>query len=301
MAGWRERKRNRLGVIAARGGLVVCLAAVSGTLLAGQGNRLEKTLEATANPRVTITNRAGDVVVRGWDKTQVHAVYNVRSSQVELDTEALPAEGPADKIHFTTHLLDPAVSAADQRADYTLDVPQGTSLEVHNGQGSVRIEKLQGDDATVETVGAAIFVSDITGHLLLQSVGGDIDVSHASGRVEAYSITGNLHFLSPTTSRLRGNTTSGRILFEGGFPDGGDYSLSDYNGDMEILCPPSASFELFAKTVQGKLINEMPMTTQHRAPTPHSSAYSLFGTRLSGKATVNLKTFSGNIRIRQRQ
>ena len=279
---------------------MVCLAAVSGTLLAGQGNRFEKTLETTANPRVTITNRAGDVVVRGWDKTQVHAVYNVRSPQVELDTEALPSEGPADKIHFATHLLDPSVSGAEQKADYTLDVPLGTSLEVRNAQGSVRIEKLQGDDATVETVGAAIFVSDFTGHLLLQSVGGNIDVSHASGRVEAYSITGNLHFLSPTTSRLRGTTTSGRILFEGDFPDGGDYSLSDYSGDMEILCPPSASFELFAKTVQGKLVNEMSMTTQHRASTPHGSAYSLFGTRLTGKATVNLRTFSGNIRIRQR-
>jgi DUF4097 and DUF4098 domain-containing protein YvlB len=176
----------------------------------------------------------------------------------------------------------------------------GTNLEIQNLQGSVRIEKLQGDDASVESVGGAILVSDFTGHLFLRSVGGNIEVIRPSGRVEAYSITGDLHFVSPTTSKLRGSTTSGRILFVGDFPDGGDYSLSAYSGDMDIICPPSASFELNAKTVRGKLENEMPMTIRHQATTPERSRNSLFGTHLTGKATVNLKSFSGTIRIRQR-
>jgi hypothetical protein len=261
---------------------------------------MEKTLEATSNPRLTVTNLAGQIVVRGWDKSQVHAVYTLVSPHVEWDTEAIPPAGPADKIRFVTHLLDPTVAASEQNVDCNLDVPLGSSLEIRNAQGSVRIENLQGDDASVETVGAAISVSDFSGHLFVQSVGGNIDVSRASGRVEAYSITGNLHFVSPTTSKLRGSTTSGRILFEGDFPEGGDYSLSDYSGDMELLCPPWASFELFAKTVQGKLVNEMPMTVRRRAATPLSSANSFFGTHLTGKATVNLKSFSGTIRIRQR-
>ena len=222
------------------------------------------------------------------------------SPHVEVDTEVIPPNGPADKIHFATHLLDPLVSGKDQTADYSLDVPMGTDLEIRNPQGSVRIEKFQGDDASVESVGGAILVSDFTGHLFVRSVGGNIEVIRPSGRVEAYSITGDLHFVSPTTSKLRGSTTSGRILFEGDFPDGGDYSLSAYSGDMDILCPPSASFELNAKTVRGKLENEMPMTIRHRAATPVSSANSLFGTHLTGKATVNLKSFSGTIRIRQR-
>jgi DUF4097 and DUF4098 domain-containing protein YvlB len=196
--------------------------------------------------------------------------------------------------------LDPLLSGKDQTADYSFDVPMGTNLEIRNTQGSVRIEKFQGDDTSVESVGGAIFVSDFTGHLFVRSIGGNIDVIRASGRVEAYSITGDLHFVSPTTSKLRGSTTSGRILFEGDFPDGGDYSLSEYSGDMEILCPPSASFELFAKTDRGKLENEMPMTTRRRSATPLSSANSLFGTHLTGKATVNLQSFSGAIRIRQR-
>ena len=281
-------------------GLVLYLLVLSGALLAADSKRSEKTFEATPNPRITLTNMTGQILVRGWDKTQVHVVYSVVSPHVEVDTEVIPPNQPADKIHLATHLLDPLVSGKDQTADYSLDVPMGTNLEIRNPQGSVRIEKLQGDDTSVESVGGAILVSDFTGHLFLRSVGGNIEVIRPSGRVEAYSITGDLHFVSPTTSKLRASTTSGRILFEGDFPDGGDYSLSAYSGDMDILCPPSASFELNAKTVRGKLENEMPMTIRHRSATPVSSANSLFGTHLTGKATVNLKSFSGTIRIRQR-
>jgi len=281
-------------------GLVLYLVVLSGTLVAAEGSRAEKSFEAEPNPRITVTNMTGQIQVRGWDKARVHVVYTLMSPLVEVDSEVIPLNGPADKIHFATHLLDPLLPAKDQTADYSLDVPVGANLEIRNPQGSVRIEKFQGDDTVVESVGGAILVSDFAGHLFVRSIGGNIEVIRASGRVEAYSITGDLHFVSPTTSKLRAMTTSGRILFEGDFPDGGDYSLSAYSGDMEIICPPSASFELFAKTARGKLENEMPMTIRHSSATPVASGNSLFGTHLTGKATVNLRSFSGTIRIRQR-
>lgn len=300
MADRREQKTKRLGIIPYGQGLILCLLVLSGTLVAAQGNRLEKTFEAAPNPRVTVTNMLGQVLVRGWDKPQVHIVCTVLSPYVEMDTEVIPLNQAADRLHFATHFLDPLVSGKDQTANYSLDVPMGANLEIRNPQGSVRIEKFQSDDTTVESVGGAILISDFAGHLFVRSVGGNIDVIRASGRVEAYSITGDLHFVFPTTSKLRGSTTSGRVFFEGDFPDGGDYSLSAYSGDMDILCPPSASFELNAKTVRGKLENEMPMTIRRQPATPVSSANSLFGTHLTGKATVNLKSFSGTIHIRQR-
>jgi len=300
VADCREQKTKKRGAIPYGQGLVLCLLVLSGPLVAADTNRTDKTFETSPNPRITVANARGQILVRGWDKAQVHAVYGVISPHVEVDTEVVPPNGPADKIHFATHLLDPLLTGRDQTADYSLDVPMGTNLEIRNTQGNVRIERFQGDDTTVESVGGSILVSDFTGHLFVRSVGGNIDIIRASGRVEAYSITGDLHFVSPTTSKLRGSTTSGRILFEGDFPDGGDYSLSEYSGDMDILCPPSASFELSAKTDRGKLQNEMPMTIRHQAATPLSSANSLFGTHLTGKATVNLRSFSGTIRIRQR-
>ncbi len=269
-----------------------------GVLAASSPRRLEKTFDTTPNPRISLSNRTGQVIVIGWDKPQVHAVSTTSSPRVEVDAEALPQNGPADKIHFTTHLLDPLVSGEDEIANYALEVPLGANLEIRNPQGSVRIEKLQGD-TSVESVGGSISVTDVAGHLDVRSVGGDIEIIRSSGRVEAYSITGDLRFVSPMSSRLRGSTTSGKIIYTGDFVAGGDYMLSAYSGDMDILCPSSASFELSAKTVRGKLYNALPLTPKVHVPSPLSSGNSLLGTHNTGNATVELTSFSGNIRIRR--
>jgi hypothetical protein len=217
-----------------------------------------------------------------------------------MDADIMPAKGAADRLRFSTHVLDATVAGKDQAADYLLDVPFGANLEIRNPQGSIRVEKLQSDDTALESVGGALLVSDFSGHLLLRSVGGDISILRPSGRVEAYSITGNLHIVSSSASKLRVSTTSGRILYEGDFPDGGDYAFSAYSGSIDVFCPPSASFELTAKTVRGKLDNEMPMKIRRGGATPLSTANSLLGTHNTGKATVNLTSFSGTIRIRER-
>ncbi len=281
-----------------RTGLSLVLLPLGALLAAGQA-RLEKTFDTTSNPRISLTNLTGQVVIKGWDRAQVHALATTSSPRVEVDTEALPATGRAEKIHFDTHVLDPLVTGKDQSADYSLELPFGASLEIRNRQGSVQIENLQGE-ASVESVGGSIFVRDITGHLSVRSVGGDIEIIRPSGRVEASTITGSLHFVSPSGSQLRGNTTSGRIIFEGDLLSGGDYELSSYSGDIDVVCPPSASFELNAKTVRGKLDNRLALTPKRHSPLPFSGN-SLLGTHNAGTATVELSSFSGTIRIRQQQ
>lgn len=268
-----------------------------GVLLAAGPLRLEKIFDTTANPRISLTNLTGQVVVKGWDKPQVHVVCTTASPRVEVDAEALPHTGPAEKIHFATHVLDPLVTAKDEAADYTLEIPLGASLEIRNRQGSVQIERLRGE-AWVESVGGTITVTDVAGHLAVRSVGGNIEIIRPAGRVEASSITGDLRFVAPTSSKLRGNTTSGKIVYEGDFVSGSDYVLSDYSGDMDVICPASASFELNAKTLRGKLDNQFPLTPKRHSPSPLASGYSLLGTHNTGNATVELTSFSGNIRIR---
>ena len=264
---------------------------------AGGNGHIEKTFDTTRQPRVSLNNMRGRVLVRGWDKAQVHVVYFVASPRVEVDSELIPPTGAADKVHFETHLLDTSLSADQQVADYQMDVPTGASLEIRNPQGKIVVQGMQAD-ASVQSVGADISISDYSGRLLVHSIAGNIEIIRPSGNVEAYSITGNLHFISPTTTHLHASTTSGSIIYEGDFLDRGDYILSAYSGDLDVICPSTASYELRAKTLKGKLINTMPMTHRREAASPEGSANSLLGTRNAGRATVELTSFSGNIRIR---
>lgn len=284
------------------GWILLLLGVPVGALVAANPQRVEKTLtfQTAATPRITLSNLSGQVRVRGWDKAQVRAVCATASPKVTIEADPMPATGDADKIHFTTHVLDPMLTGENEVADYTLDVPLESSLEIRNRQGSVRIEKLTGE-AWVESVGGAIIVTEVAGHLAVRSVGGNIDIIRCSGRVEASSITGNLRFVDPTTTKLRGTTTSGKIIYEGSFAPGGDYILSEYSGDMEISCPTDSSFELNAKSVRGKVQTdpELSLIPRHHPEYPPAVATTLVGTHNSGKATVELTSFSGNIHIRR--
>ena len=276
--------------------LAVIVLSAAWMLAAGEG-RTEKTFDSSPEPRISLNNLNGHVLVRGWDKAEVHLVYTVASPRVEVDSEILPTSGPADKIRLDTHLLDSALATGDQVVDYVLDVPVGTSLEIRNPQGKILVQGMQAD-ASLQSVGANISIRDYSGRLLVHSVAGDIEVIRPTGSVEAYTITGSLHFVSPSTSRLHGSTTSGNIVFEGDFMERGDYILSAYSGNVEILCPSAASFELNAKTLKGKVINTMPMTHRHESASSLGTSNSLMGTHNTGRANLEVTSFSGNIHIR---
>jgi DUF4097 and DUF4098 domain-containing protein YvlB len=277
----------------------VLLLVPTGLLMAQSPGQTEKNIVTTATPRVSISNLVGKVMVRGWDRLQVHVAYTIVSPKVAVDTEQVPAQGPAQKVHLTSYLVDRSEAVPNPVVDYVVQVPSGASLEIHDPQGIVKINLVKGD-TSVDSLGGAISVADSAGHLSIRSVGGDIEVIRPAGRVEAYSINGNLHFVSPTSTRLRGTTTSGTIVYEGDFAPGGDYILSDYSGDITVVCPSSASFELDAKTVRGKLDNQFSLVP--RGPSSRSflpPGNSIFGTQGSGQATLEVTSFSGTIHVRQ--
>ncbi|MEJ2008271.1 MAG: hypothetical protein P8Z30_08975 [Acidobacteriota bacterium] len=290
----RKSGRMKTAVQVASGLLLI----PAGLLMAAGPAQTQKTLVTTASPRISISNLAGKVEVRGWDRLQVHVEYSISSSKVAVATDQIPGQGPAAKVHFSTYVVDHSSAGQDVNVDYIVQVPTGASLEIHDPQGSVKVESIKGD-TSVESLGGDISIAGSGGHLSVRSVGGNIEVIRPAGRVEAYSINGNLHFVNPTSSRLKGTTTSGTILYEGDFAPGGDYVLSDYSGDINIICPPTASFELDAKTVRGKLDNQFPIVSRGPAPSFLSSANSIFGTHNTGEATLELTSFSGTIHIRQ--
>jgi DUF4097 and DUF4098 domain-containing protein YvlB len=277
---------------------VVLFLAAPLSLLAVGPAHVDKTFDTTPDPQISLTNLRGQVVIRGWDKSQVHAQCTTASPRVEVESEAMPPTGRAERIHLSTQVLDPLLSGNEETADCTLDVPAEASLEIRNRQGSVQVERLQGQHASIESADARIAASDVTGHLTARSLGGDIEIVRPSGRVEANSITGNLTFREPTSKNLRGNTNSGHILYQGDFEPAGEYILSTYSGDIEVVVPSSASFELDAKTVKGKVDNAFRLQPKRRAPSPLGSASSLLGTHNTGNAMVELTSFSGHVRVR---
>jgi hypothetical protein len=282
----------------ARFTLLVSLVIPFGLWAAEEPGRVEKTLDTTPNPRVSVSNVRGNVVVRGWDKSQVHALFTATSPKVGVDVEPMPPKGQADRVRFQTENPNTPVNTNGESADYSLDVPLNSTLDIQDTQGSVRVEKVQGD-VHVSSVAAPISVMEALGHLHVESVGGNIEIVRASGRVEASTVNGDIRFTSLNSANLHGITTSGRIVYVGDFVPRGNYDLATYSGEVDVFCPATASFELTAKT-KGKVDNEFRMTpSQRRAPSPSASFTSFFGMYHDGRATLDVRSYNGAIHIRR--
>lgn len=255
------------------------------------------TFATIPNPDISLTNLTGTVIVRGWTEPRVHAVCQMASPRIEIDTTSIPDTGQVEKLELATHLLDPNLQGSNAKVDYTLDVPVGSSIEIRNPQGVVRIERLNGD-TWVASVGGDIFVSDASGHVIARSVGGRIDIVRSSGYIEVSSVTGGLRFDSPTSSRIHARTTSGQIIYEGNLVPAAEYVMETYSGDIDFMCPRSSSFELDARSVHGKVIHQLKV---NRKPHHHSVSYygnALYGTHNEGAATLELTSYRGNIYLR---
>lgn len=238
------------------------------------------------------------MIVRGWDRPRVHAVCLTASPKVEVDCDQMPDSGEVEKLHFVTHLLDPQAAPDEKTASYELDIPVGATLDVNNPQGSVTIERFSGDAWIVSVVGK-ISVMDAAGHVSARTLNGDIELVRPSGHIEATSVMGNLRFIGSTSAMVRAQSTgSGNIIFDGEFVPGGDYLLASYQGDIDITCPPSDSFELRARTVRGKVDNQVRLN--RRGHSPFSAGESLIGIHNQGDATVEIKSYSGTIHVRPR-
>lgn len=276
---------------------LVLLVAIAPAAAWGSGPFQRSTRFYTSHhPRVSVTNVNGTVIIKGWDRPQVYAVYLIASPRIEIDTEQVPAQGEAAKIQLATHLLDPNLHGVSARVDYTLEVPSGASLEIRNPQGSVNIQGLSGD-TWVRSVGGNITISDTSGRIIAQSLGGQIEIDHAAGYIEATSVTGNLKFVSPTSSQIHARTTSGQINYEGQLTPAADYVMSTYDGDINFVCPSSSSFELHARSVHGKLENQLKLSGHERDHSVSPYGTALFGMHNEGTATLELTSFRGTIRI----
>src|SRR3984893_1256396 len=220
---------------------------------------------------------------------------NHTSDQVEVDAEQM-----GNRVDVITHQLVYSVGPDDVRADYEITVPEDAELQIHNDSGAVTVTNVLGD-MNVETVAAGVDLEDASGYLTVKTVGGSFQCLRCAGRIEVSSITGSFKLIDLKCTRVRAQTSSGNILFNGQFLPNGTYSLKNYSGIIEVRFSPADSFDMSATSLKGKVNNEAkltPSTHQHHFMPRWGNA--LFGTFNEGRAKIEMTSFDGTINILKR-
>jgi DUF4097 and DUF4098 domain-containing protein YvlB len=276
------------------GGLLMAVGDSSSVTAAGS-DRFEKRYSMGPNPSVFVTNDNGVVCVHGVSRNEVHVVAVKRSANVEIDPEVM-----GNRLRLDTHLFDSNMKPQERAVDYTLEVPELSSLEIHNVSGRVKVEGVKGS-VNVDALNSSIELSDIGGAMILRSVSGNMHITRGSGRIEANSISGDFQFSDVHSQSIDASTASGSIFYDGNFFDNGRYALSSYSGAIEVAAPANSSFELDARSVKGSVQSEIPLQSKpHYNFNRASMKQSLLGVYNDGAASVHLSSFSGRIRIRKK-
>jgi DUF4097 and DUF4098 domain-containing protein YvlB len=274
------------------------LAVFAGLSAHAQGRRFERHFTVQGKPVVTVQNATGRIQVRAWDKQEVMILGQRGSTNVEVDTEQV-----GNRIEIATRVLSANTNPDALRADYEISVPAESELQVRSDSGNVTVDSVHGD-MSFDTVAADLALQDVEGYLVVKSIGGSTTCTRCSGRLEATSISGDFKLLQPTMDNVRVQTSSGNILFDGGFMNRGIYVLKNYSGTIEVRFSSTDSFDVRATSLYGNVINQAPVVPdRHSMPAPRSSglAKSLFGTMNDGRAKVELSSFNGTIKISKRE
>jgi len=262
-----------------------------------QARRFERHFTVQGKPVITVQNATGRIQVKAWDKQEVLIAGEKASTSVAVDTEQV-----GNRIEVATRVISSNANPDALRADYDISVPVESELQVRSDSGNVTVDSVHGD-MSFDTVAADLALQDVEGYLMVKSIGGSTVCLRCAGRFDATSISGNFQLLQPTMDNVRVQTSSGNILFDGGFMNRGIYVLKNYSGTIEVRFSSSDSFDVRATSLYGNVINQAPVVPdRHNMPAPRSSlAKSLFGTMNDGRAKVELSSFNGTIKISKRE
>lgn len=247
--------------------------------------------QAAANTSVSIVNTAGNVLVRAVPGRQVVISAAPQSDRLEIDSSQ-----NSTRIQARTHALDR--SAAQARVDYNVQVPADVNLDVRTATGTIRVEGVRGN-TRIEGDAAEIHVAQAAGTVSVRSVSGPVTLSDVKAIVDITSPGGEVRLTNVSGARVVVNTTTAPIYFAGDFAGGGDYQLTNHSGTIEVIAPASASLDLTARSVNGSVETDFPFQQKDHTGFMPAPGKSFAGTANKGSSSVELRSFSGRIRVKK--
>jgi DUF4097 and DUF4098 domain-containing protein YvlB len=274
----------------------VMLAPLVLGLVLSASAQSHKQLKYTVGPgaSVMITNEFGPITVKPSTGHQVTIMASPHSTNVEVDADQL-----GNRIEVRSHIVKPG-SDDDSQVEYDVSVPSDAMLTIRADAGPVQIEGLRGD---VSVVGdnAHVDVKDVSGaHVRVQTVSGPVTLTNVSkGHVEIATVGGDVKLNGVTGPKVSVNSTRGNIAYAGDFGNAGDYDLVSHSGNIDVSLPETASVELSARSVSGSVENDFPLQQKAHTAWAPQPGKSFIGTANSAASSVELRTFSGKIRVKK--
>lgn len=194
-------------------------------------------------------------------------------------------------------------------ADMTITVPEGRSLSVTNGVGTVTARNIDGDllldtssgavevetmrgDLVVDTGSGAVKVDDVRGNVLVDTGSGGVTVTAVRGNLNVDTGSGGVTARRIEADEAKIDTGSGSVVLELDRMGRGEFIVDTGSGGVELVLPNDASARIEIETGSGGIRNRI-----ENAQIRHKDRGELRMTVGDGAARVHVDTGSGGVEI----
>jgi DUF4097 and DUF4098 domain-containing protein YvlB len=278
--------------------------------------------------RVSISNISGEIKLSGGsgDEVVIDAVKRTRGDASQLAATHIIVDERPGRVEVRTEYDSDRgrrYNNTNVSVDYTVLVPAGATVDVKSISGSVTVTGVQGV-VHAETISGTLAASS-TPKLTAKTVSGDLELISApadadlaattiSGNIRAKglrirtldlgSVSGDVALTDIACDRLGVKSVSGSVEFAGTLGKGGRYEINSHSGSVRLALSGNTGFELNANSFSGSIRSDFPVTlggttarSDRGRPGPGRATHAVFG---DGSATLNLRTFSGDIVLTKR-
>jgi DUF4097 and DUF4098 domain-containing protein YvlB len=259
-------------------------------------------LSLVSGPITVTTWDRPEVRVRGQSRTPMYFEHRGGSVRVWLERGRHRRDG-------------------DDEQRLEVVVPVNSTVEANSVSGDVRVAGVRGEvnaqtvsgDAEVRGAARRTKVSSVSGDVVgvglgddvrANSVSGDVTLDDVGAEVEAETVSGEVQLRrSPRARRVRAQSVSGELSYDGGIARDGRYEFTSHSGEIRLAMPADVGASLALRTFSGSIDSAFPLTMQ---PASDGRTRSLTGghgdrrmefTLGQGGARITAETFSGTISL----
>lgn len=246
------------------------------TCLSARAEDWNKSFPVSGKAEIHVNANDAEIEVRASDGKQIEAHVTTRGLKIGPNDVRITDRQTGDRLDLDVHRPSPhfCIGICKQNVRVELTVPRQADLYLHTGDGSIRVDGVQGD-LRLDSGDGSIEARSVDGKLNADTHDGHI---RTDGRFDAlYLHTGDGH--------VEAEVRTGSRMTQG-------WTIRTADGRIELRLPPDFAAELDAHTGDGHVDIDFPVTV---SGSMHENT--VRGKMNGGGQLLELRTGDGNITV----
>jgi DUF4097 and DUF4098 domain-containing protein YvlB len=268
---------------------------------------VDRTVDASPDGRVDVSNISGSVKVAGWTKNSVRV-----TGTLGRNVEELIVERDGDKVLIKVKVPKRGGRGID--SDLRISVPQNSSIDIGTVSADIDVVDVTGEqglhtvsgDVNTEHTGADIAAESVSGDVEVtgdhadgevsaSSVSGDVRLIRLAGSVEVEAVSGDVAVEEGSFERATLETVTGELSFTGALRNGGKLTIDTVNGDVDVQFAGDVSAKFDIDTFNGTIRNCFGPKAEKASK--YGPGWELEFTEGNGDGRVSISTLNGDVDI----